>query len=136
MSSFIASSWLTECSKQCKVSCLWFLPLLELIPQDKIVAYNSFIKKKMSISTTLNQCSFAKQQPGKAAELKGMDLISFINTGLISVTILLPVFNRRECCQLTTRLMVRTSLHISARRGKNKPTHTKPHLSCPFTKLI
>lgn len=80
MSSFIASSWLTECGKQCKVSCLWFLPLLELIPQDKIVGYNSFIKKKKkSISTNLNQCSFAKQQPGKGAEPKGMDLISFID---------------------------------------------------------
>lgn len=78
MSSFIASSWLTKCSKQHKVSCLWFLPLLELIPQDKIVVYNTFIKK-MVISTNHNQCSFAKQQPRKGAEPEGMDLISLID---------------------------------------------------------
>lgn len=60
MSSFIAPSWVTEGSKWCQVSWLWFLPLLVLIPRDKTMVYNTSIRKVI-ISTNRNQHSFAKQ---------------------------------------------------------------------------
>lgn len=78
VSAFIASIWLTKYRKQCKVLCLCFFPLLEIIPQDKIVIYNIFFPKKMAISSNCNQY-FAKELPRKGAEPKGMDLISFID---------------------------------------------------------